>query len=39
MCQLHFTMPDLVSEELIEAYVKKTYYPLDDCLNIVSSAG
>jgi hypothetical protein len=39
MCQLNKYMPDLVPEELIEAYVKKPYYPIDDCLNIVTSAG
>ena len=28
MCQMHILKPDEVSEDLIEAYVKKDYYPI-----------
>lgn len=34
MCQLQGS-PDLeITEEVIEAYVKKDYYPIEECLEI-----
>ena len=34
MCKINKTNPELVDESLIEAYVKKDYYPIDECMDI-----
>lgn len=34
MCKINQTQPEIVDESLIEAYVKKDYYPIEQCMEI-----
>lgn len=34
MCKINLSQPELVDESLIEAYVKKDYYPIEQCMEI-----
>ena len=39
LCQMNRIKPEEVSEDLIEAYVKKDYYPIQECLQICTQFG